>query len=185
MKKLSLLTLCFAVGAALGALSLRAEDKPLVSNLSVGGTTSLPAIDHMVYLSFLPEPAELMKDAEAAGLKVLRLDKTSDKVVVSYQYPDGHTATLGYALLSSAGNGDRVSNRTQVTERVVVSTERDPEIVYVERPYRTNVIYRDYYDDFWPPLVLGLGLGWATSWHGGGHYYGGYHGGYHGGGHRH
>jgi len=183
MKKLSLLTLCFAVGAALCALSLRAEDKPTVSNVTsgVGATAALPAIDHMVYLSFLPEPAELMRDAEIAGLKVLRLDKTADKVVVSYQYPDGHTATLGYGLLSSAGNGDRVTTRT--SERTVVSTERDPEIVYVERPYRSTVVYRDYYDDFWPPLVLGLGLGWATSWHGGGHYHGGYHGGWHGGRH--
>ncbi|MES1167559.1 MAG: hypothetical protein ABUL61_00175, partial [Oleiharenicola lentus] len=128
MRKLSLLTLCFAVGAALGALSLRAEDKPVVANVTGGATATLPAIDHMVYLSFLPEPAELMKDAEAAGLKVLRLDKTADKVVVSYQYPDGHTATLGYALLSTAGNGDRVTSRGDVTERTVVA-DRDPEIV--------------------------------------------------------
>jgi hypothetical protein len=183
MRKLSLLTLCFAVGAALGALSLRAQDKPVVSNLAAGTTAALPEIDHMVYLSFLPEPAELMKDAEASGLKVLRLDKTADKVVVSYQYPDGHTATLGYALLSSAGKGDRVASRP--AERTVISTEREPEIVYVERPYSTRVVYRDHYDDFWPPLVLGLGLGWATSWHGGGHYYGGHHGSWHGGGRRH
>jgi len=183
MKKLSLLTLCFAVGAALGALSLRAEDKPVVSNLSAGANAALPEIDHMVYLSFLPEPAELMKDAEANGLSVLRLDRLADKIVVSYKYPDGHIATLGYALLSSMRSGDRVASRT--SERTVVSTERDPEIVYVERPYSTRVVYRDAYDDFWPPLILGLGLGWATSWHGGGHYYGGFHGGYHGHGGRH
>lgn len=183
MRKLSLLTLCFAVGAALGALSLRAEDRPATSAVPA---TALPEIDHMVYLSFLPEPAELMKDAEHNGLTVLRLDRMADKIVVSYKYPDGHTATLGYALLSSMRSSDRVASRTEVAERTVVSTEREPEIVYVERPYRTRVVYRDAYDDFWPPLSLGLGLGWATSWHGGGHYYGGHHGGgYHGGGHRH
>ena len=183
MKRLSLLTLCFAVGAALGVLSLRAEDRPATSAVPA---TALPEIDHMVYLSFLPEPAELMKDAEHNGLTVLRLDRMADKIVVSYKYPDGHTATLGYALLSSMRSSDRVASRTEVAERTVVSTEREPEIVYVERPYRTRVVYRDAYDDFWPPLILGLGLGWATSWHGGGHYYGGHHGGgYHGGGHRH
>ena len=166
----------------MGALSLRAEDKPSVSNLAAGPAAAMPEVDHMVYLSFLPEPADLMADAATNGLSVLRLDRMADKVVVSYRYPDGHTATLGYALLNSVKNGERVAARTTVTERTVVATERDPEIVYVDRPYRSRVVYRDYYDDFWPPLVLGLGLGWATSWHGGGHYYGGYHG--HGGRHR-
>jgi hypothetical protein len=172
MKKLSLLTFCFAVGCALAAISLRAEDTAAVAKT--------PEIDHMVYLSFLPKPEELMADAKAGGLTITRLDKTADRVVVTYSYPDGHVATLGYALLGSARNTDRIADtRPTVTERTVVS-ERSPEIVYVDRPYRSSVVYHDYYDDFWPPLVLGLGLGWATGWHGGGHYYGGYHGGYHG-----
>ncbi len=131
----------------------------------------LPAVNHLVYLSELPESADLMKSAAANGLTVTRLDRTSDRVVVTYSYPNGQTATLGYALLSSASAGDRVAARRTVTE-----VTREPEIVYVERPYRTRVVYRDRADDFWLPLTLGLGLGWATGYHGGWHGHG--HGGW-------
>ena len=62
-----------------------------------------------------------MTDAKRNGLTVLRLDRTSDRVVVSYQYPDGHTATLGYALISAADQADRVAslNREPVASSVV------------------------------------------------------------------
>ncbi len=146
----------------------------------------------MVYLSFLPEAEDLMADAKAGGLTVLRLDKTADRVVVTYKYPDGHTATLGYGLLSSARSADRVSTRTVavdddddrpvVERRTTTVIERDPEVVYVERPYRTRVVYRDYRDDFWLPLSVGLGIGYITGHNSHGHVYyrGGYHGGYRG-----
>jgi hypothetical protein len=181
MKKLTLLALSLALGCGIAA-----------GAADTTAAVTLPAIDHMVYLSFLPEPEDLMADAKAGGLTVLRLDKTADRVVVSYKYPDGHTATLGYALLSSARNSDRVNttrtidadeDRTVVERRTTTVVERDPEVVYVERPYRTRVVYRDYNDDFWLPLTVGLGLGYITGHNSHGHYY--YRGGYHGRGWRH
>jgi hypothetical protein len=167
MRKLALLTACLALGSGIAA---RAADA------AVAATATVPEVDHMVYLTFLPEPSELMADAKANGLTILRLDQTADKVIVSYKYPDGHTATLGYARLGSSSASNRVRERTVVETRPV-----DREVVYVERPY-TRVVYRDpYWDDFWVPLTLGVGLGWVISdghgWHGG------YHGGWHGGGH--
>src|SRR6478735_7334013 len=66
-------------------------------------STDLPPVDHYVYLSQLPHPDDLIHDAAVNGLTITRLDHTADHVVVSYQYPDGHTATLGYALLGAAG----------------------------------------------------------------------------------
>ncbi len=166
MRKLAILTACLALGAGLAA---RADDAGATA------TATVPDVDHMVYLSFLPEPSELMADAKASGLTVLRLDKTADKVVVSYKYPDGHTATLGYSLLSSASSSDRIKERT-----VVETRPAEREIVYVDRPYRTRVVYSDpYWDDFWVPLTLGVGLGWVISDHHGWH--GGHQGGWHGG----
>ena len=140
----------------------------------------LPAVSHLVYLSELPESADLMKDAATNGLTVTRIDRTSDRVVVTYTYPDGGTATVGYALLSSVRNTDRVAAKARTV--TVVSTE--PEVIYYEPRYRSRYYYGDPVDNFWLPLTLGVGLGWATSYHGHGGYYGGYHGGYgHGGGH--
>lgn len=173
MKKLTLLALFLALG---GGLAARAADTATAAQM--------PEIDHMVYLSFLPDPEDLMADAKKDGLTVLRLDKTADRVVVTYKYPDGHTATLGYGLLGSARNSDRVATRTvetdddrTVVERRTTVIERDPEVVYVERPYRTRVVYRDA-DDFWLPLTLGLGIGYITGHNSHGHVY--YRGGYHG-----
>lgn len=148
--------------------------------------TGLPAVDHQVYLSELPASADLMKDAAANGLTVKRLDRTSDRVVITYGYPDGHTATIGYALLSSVGSADRVMTNPAQDKRVVVAAE--PEIIYYEPRYRTRYVYRDPVDNFWLPLTVGFGLGWATSYPR--YFYGGYYGhghGYshgHGGSHR-
>lgn len=169
MKLLSFLTVSLALA---GAMSARAD----ASAAPAVPSAEIPEVNHYVYLSFLPEPSELMADAKANGLTILRLDKTADKVVVSYRYPDGHEATLGYALLSAAGQADRLAETRRVTPVAVP----EPEVVYYESRYPTRVVYRDaYWDDFWPPLVLGLGLGWATSGHG--HYHGGWHGHGHGG----
>ena len=162
-------TLPFLAILALTVASARAEDRPL--------SAELPQVDHMVYLSFLPDPSELKQDAAANGLTILRLDQTTDRVIVSYKYPDGHTATLGYAKLSDTSDHDVV--RPARVERRVVATP-EPEVVYYEPGYyRTRYVYSDPVDNFWVPLTLGLGLGWATSWHGGhdGCYHG--HGGWH------
>jgi len=150
-------------------------------------SAALPVIDHQVYLSELPESADLMQDATANGLTITRLDRTSDQVVVTYSYPDGHTATLGYAKLSAAARAERVAARqarpTEARDVTVVTAE--PEIIYYEPRYsRTRYVYRDPFDDFWLPLTLGVGIGWVTGSHG--HYGGYYHGGYRGhGGRRH
>lgn len=131
---------------------------------------ALPEVDHMVYLSALPDTDALMADAKSNGLTVLRLDKTADRVVITYKYPDGHTATLGYGLLGSAPAKDRLRERpVEVVERTTTVVERAPEIVYVERPYRERVIYRDTRDDFWLPLTIGLGIGYISGHHH--HYY--------------
>ncbi|HWA26426.1 MAG TPA: hypothetical protein VG734_12270 [Lacunisphaera sp.] len=137
----------------------------------------LPVADHMVFLGELPESAELMKNAAANGLTITRLDRTSDRVVVTYSYPGGQTATMGYALLSSVGNNDwvapkQVVRETRVVEqRPVTVVTREPEVVYYEPSYpRTRVVYRDPVDDFWLPLTLGVGIGWVT-----GHNHGYYH----------
>lgn len=164
-----------------------------------------PAVDHYVYLSFLPKASELTQDAKTNGLTILRIDELSDRVIVSYQYPDGHTATLGYALLGSkpaqvsrpAPVATEVRPVAQSTARYVVA-DRDPEVVYVAPPTTRVYYYNDPWYNYWAPLTVGFGVGWATSYYGGhyhshgGHYHGGYHGGhgggyhggYHGGGNR-
>lgn len=161
MKTFSLFTLCLALGSGLAAY---ADDVP--------AGVKIPEPDHLVYLSFLPEPSELMADAKANGLEILRLDKTADRVVVTYKYPDGHTATLGYARLGSAGSNDRVVARTQPRSTAVYTQDRtvvvkdEPEVVYIEREpvVRERVIYRDR-DDFWLPLTIGLGIGYVSGHH--------------------
>lgn len=164
MKTLSLFTLCLALGSGLAAY---ADDVP------AGAQTPTP--DHLVYLSFLPEPSELMADAKANGLEILRLDKTADRVVVTYKYPDGRVATLGYARLGTAGSNDRVVARTEPRSTAVYTQDRtvivkeEPEVVYVEREpvvVRERVVYRD---NFWTPLTVGLGLGYISGHHH--HYY--------------
>jgi hypothetical protein len=142
--------------------------------------TTLPAVDHQVYLSELPASADLMQDAAANGLTITRIDRTNDQVVVTYSYPDGHTATLGYAKLSAAGRAERVAARQArpTAERDVTVVTSEPEIIYYEPRYRTRYVYRDPWDDFWLPLTLGVGIGWVSGSHS--HYGGYYHGGYRG-----
>lgn len=158
-------TLPFLAILALAVATARADDQPVPAG-------ELPQADHMVYLSFLPDPSVLTQDAKANGLEILRIDRTADKVFVTYKYQDGHTATLGYAKLSAASNRDEVRPARRVVREVVTP---EPEVVYYEPGYRTRYVYSDPVDDFWVPLTLGIGLGWATSWHGGhGHYYHGH-----------
>lgn len=180
MKKLSLLLLCFALGCLLTAAQ--------AAEVPAGAKTPEP--DHLVYLSFLPEPSELMADAKANGLEILRLDQTADRVVVTYKYPDGHTATLGYVLLGSARDNARVVARVQprstavYTQDDTVIVKKEPEIIYVEREPRTRVVYRDRYDDFWLPLTVGLGIGYISHHHSL-HWHRPHHRHYHYRGHRH
>jgi hypothetical protein len=171
MRTLSLLSLL-----ALAVSSTFAAD----ATTTPAAPAALPVIDHQVYLSELPASADLMQSAAANGLTVKRLDRTSDQVVVTYSYPDGHTATLGYAKLSAAGRAERVAARPSrpTAERDVTVVTSEPEIIYYEPRYRTRYVYRDPWDDFWLPLTLGVGIGWVSGSHS--HYGGYYHGGYRG-----
>jgi hypothetical protein len=169
MKTLSFLALLTLVVASARAQS----DEPAVR------AGELPQVDHMVYLSFLPDVSVLKQDAKANGLEILRVDRTADQIIVNYRYPDGHTATLGYSKLSADSDRDVVRPAAPTQRRVVRQVVTpEPEVVYYEPGYRTRYVYSDPVDNFWVPLTLGIGLGWATSWHGGhGHYYHG-HGGW-------
>ncbi len=163
-------TLPFLAILALTVATVRADVPPVPAG-------ELPQADHMVYLSFLPDVSVLTQDAKANGLEILRIDRTADKVLVTYKYQDGHTATLGYAKLSADSDRDVVRPAPPVERRVVRQVVTpEPEVVYYEPAYRTRYVYSDPVDNFWVPLTLGIGLGWATSWHGG-HYH--YHGGWH------
>jgi hypothetical protein len=161
--------------------------------------TDLPPVDHYVYLSQLPHPEDLMHDAAANGLTITRLDQTADHVVVTYQYADGHIATLGYALLGAAGTRSNpiVLNSpapaahssaqvSQVDGGSTVVVHQDPQVVYVDHSYPAYYGYPYYgypYYGYWAPLTVGIGIGWSTAYYGGGHYHGGYYGGHsHGGG---
>jgi hypothetical protein len=165
-------TLSFLAILAFAACTARAYEQPVPAG-------ELPQADHMVYLSFLPDVSVLTQDAKANGLEIVRIDRTAEKVFVTYKYQDGHTATLGYAKLSADSDRDVVRPAAPVERRVVREVVTpEPEVVYYERAYRTRYVYSDPIDNFWAPLTLGIGLGWATSWHGGhGHYYHG-HGGW-------
>lgn len=166
MKKLLIATLLLA-----GGLAAQAADT------APAAPTTLPEVDHWVYLSELPNPAELTQNAAANGLTVQRLDQTADAVVITYKYPDGVVGTMGYKLLSAVRTSDRVVARVQPPSRAVYTTgdtttvvvKDDPEIIYVEREPRTRVVYRER-DDFWLPLTLGLGIGYVTGHHSHHHY---------------
>ena len=151
--------------------------------------STLPVVNHLVYLAKLPTPAELMKGAAAQGSTITRIDQTSDSVVVVYQYASGRTDTFGYTLLSAATTTE---NPGQVSVQPGAPAPA-PTVVYAQPvPQTTTVIYRDsepiyytpryvrYYDpvaDFWGPLALGVGIGWIgghDSWHGGRHGCGGW-----------
>src|SRR6187551_3126779 len=160
-------------------------------------STELPAVDHYVHLKFLPKPSELAQDAKMNNLTILRIDELADRVIVSYQYPDGHSATLGYMLLGSEGTAAAPQQPAAVTSSANVSTARytvaarDPEVIYVSRP-TTTVYYTDpYYYNAWAPWTVGFGVGWSSAYYGsyyrpypyygyygGGHYHGGHHGGH-------
>ena len=151
-------------------------------------------IDHVVYLAKLPSPDELLRGAELKATPIIRMDQTSDRIVVVYQYAGGRTVTFAYSLLSSASASHvSVSQPASSANYTVVTPTPAPPVtstvVYVQSEpvyYAPRVRYYDSAWDFWAPFAVGVGFGWV-----GGHNYGhggyGYgHGGYgHGGGHGH
>jgi len=174
--------------------SAKAEDiaKPapapaVADNPPDASSTDEPSvIDHVVYLAKLPTPDELVKGADAKGTPILRMDQTSDRIVVVYQYSGGRTVTFAYTLLSSSNAPAPVASGKNTDYRVATPTPappvtrtttvvyQDPDVVY----YQPRVRYYDPAWDFWTPLAIGVGLGWGFGGHG--HYHGGYGGGWHG-----
>jgi hypothetical protein len=153
-------------------------------------------INGVVYAQTLPTPTALMKDAEAEGLTIVRMEQSPEKIVVVYQYPNG--ATRAFAYTTSVATTTQVVERpaapampiSSATYSVVQAPAPTTTVVYTEpaRVYYTPN-YAGYYDPWypWAPLALGVGLGlsWDYGHHGyyGGHYRG--HGGYYGGRGRH
>lgn len=138
-------------------------------------------IDHVVYLAKLPTPDELVKGADTKGTPILRMDQTSDRIVVVYQYSGGRTVTFAYTLISSPNaptpTASRVVTPTPAppVTRTTTVVYQDPDVVY----YEPRVRYYDPAWDFWTPLAVGIGLGWGFGGHG--YHGGGWHG--HGGWH--
>ncbi len=183
-----------AVGLTAG-ISAKADDvarpapAPAVASMpSDSGSTDEPTvIDHVVYLAKLPTPDDLVKGADAKGTPILRMDQTTDRIVVVYQYSGGRTATFAYTLLSASANAPAPTANSQYrvvtpspAPRVAPTTTvvyQQPDVVY----YEPRVRYYDPAWDFWTPLAVGIGLGWGFGGHG--HYYGGGHGYGHGGWH--
>jgi hypothetical protein len=166
-----------------------------------GAAATPPApitINGVVHVQTLPTPPSLMKDAEAEGLTILRMDQSPDRIVVAYQYPNGVTRTFAYTtrVESSAPVAAPVAApaASPVTSAIplstatysVVSQAAPTTIVYSQpAPVYYTPTYVRYYDPYyypWAPLALGVGIGmsWNHGYYGGhGHYYGG-HGHYYG-----
>jgi hypothetical protein len=170
---------------------------PAVSAGSDRNAVEEPAIiDHVVYLARLPTPDELVRGAELKATPIVRMDQTTDRIVVVYQYAGGRTVTFAYTLLSTAGSSRAPVAVSSNANYTVVAPPPPPPVtttvVYAEPGtvyYAPSVRYYDPAWDFWTPLAVGIGLGWGFGGHYGyGHGYshgyggGGWHGGH--GGHR-
>lgn len=190
--------LIFALAGAAGRADeiVKPTPAPVVKDDLDQNLSDEPAvIDHVVYLAKLPSPDALIKAADQKGTPVLRMDQTSDRILVVYQYAGGRTVTFAYTLLSTAGS-PHASTVMPPSSAAYSVVEPSPApgtttVVYQEQPpvvyYTPSVRYYDPAWDFWTPLAVGIGLGWGFgghSYHGGYHggFGGGYHGGYHGGG---
>ncbi len=179
---------------AITCLPLRAEQTVASSadatsaSAAVAPATAMPAepvtFDHLVYLARLPSPAELQQGAKVQGATIARIDQTSDRIVVVYEYSNGRTVTFAYTLLSAAANYPTPVARTDApapaSPVVYTPSVPAPQVVYTqpETVYYTPSYVR-YYDpawDFWTPLALGVGIG-LIGGHGHG-WYGGWHGGH-------
>lgn len=186
--------LLLIAGLSVG-VSARADDivkptsAPFVSSSTERNSVDEPAvIDHVVYLARLPSPDELVKGAELKATPIVRMDQTTDRIVVVYQYAGGRTVTFAYTLLSSAGSAQAslVPQGSGAEYQVLAAPPAPPAtrtVVYAEPDvvyYSPRVRYYDPAWDFWTPLAVGIGLGWGFGGHGHG-YGGGWHG--HGGWH--
>ena len=157
---------------------------PIVRGQDNGAATTQPApitVNGVVHVQTLPTPPSLMKDAEAEGLTILRMEQSPDRIIVVYQYPSGATRAFAYTtrvettvapVASAVTSAMPLSTATysvvsQAAPTTVVYTQ--PSTVY----YTPN--YVRYYDPYyypWAPLALGVGIGmtWNYGYYGhGGH----------------
>jgi hypothetical protein len=186
---LSAALLVFAVSGLAAAAQDTNTNPPPAAAPSVAAPAAATTINGLVYVAQLPTPTQLLKDAEAEGLTIARIDQSPDKLVVVYQYPDGHTRAFAYQPMTSAAPAAPVAPVSSATYTVISTPPPAPNVIYSQP---ATVIYQQpptvyystrYYDpvwDFWAPLAIGVGIGWSTGGHG--HYYhgGGYYGGHHG-----
>ena len=187
------------LAAAVSGTAVFAQNNAAPADSSTIGVSAAPqvaapvAINGVVYVEKLPTPTQLMTEAEAEHLTITRMDQSSNRIVVVYQYPDGRSRAFAYSTVPPSAN-DQVVMATPVNNSTATYTMISPPsappaagttVVYSQPA--TRVVYYEspsyvrYYDpawDFWAPLAIGVGLGWGFGGHG--HYYGGYHGGHHG-----
>jgi hypothetical protein len=176
-------TQVLVLAAFLGAGTFALAQDPAAP---AGNTAKLPVVTRMVYLPQLPTPSSLQKDAAAQGAVIQRLDRTDDRIVVVYQYADGRTENVGYALLSPENTKSVPATTTpaapaKAAEITVVSAT--PSTVVYTQP--ATVVYASpyYYDPFyWAPVSFGISFGYYSGYY---PYYYGRGGYYHGGGHPH
>jgi hypothetical protein len=178
------------LAAALPGAAIFAQDKTAPAPVAVSPAPSPAAvpINGFVYVEKLPTPTQLISEAEAEHLTILRMEQTASRIVVVYQYTNGTTRAFAYTTSTPTSNDQvQIVAPASTASYMISSPSTPPPTVVYAQP---NVVYYDsypryvqYYDpawDFWAPLAVGVGLGWGFGWHGG--YHGGYYGG-HGGGH--
>lgn len=189
MKTTSLFPAILLAVAVSGTAALAQENAPATpadaAAPAVAPAAAPITVNGVVYVDKLPTPTALLKDAEAEGLTIARMDQSPDRMVVVYQYPNGSTRAFAYTTTVNGAPAPvatatvpvstatyRVVSAPQPTTTVVYT---QPETVYYEPRY---VRYYDPVWDGWAPLAIGLGIGlsWHDGWHGGG-WHGG-HGGW-------
>lgn len=199
MKAPSFLSAVLLATTVAGSSVLAQDSNPTTSSPAPVTAPAAPTVVHgVVYVEKLPTPTSLLKDAEAEGLTIIRMEQSPDRLIVVYQYPSGATRAFAYtttvtAATMTAASPAAQSNRLSSATYTLVSAPPpnvqvvypEPPTVYYEQPATIYYPprYTRYYEPVWngwAPLALGLGIG--LSWHHGG-YYDGYHGGHYDGHH--
>jgi hypothetical protein len=181
MKTSSLFPTILLAVAVLGTTALAQDNSTPAPAAQASAAPTV--INGFVYVAKLPTPTQLLKDAEAEGLTIARMDQSADRIVVVYQYPDGRTRTFAYTPAAALGSAPMIQaaplTTANATYTVVSAPPPTTTIVYVDPSpvYYSTRYYRSYDPawDFWAPLTLGVGLGWASGGHHCWHGYGGWH----------
>lgn len=165
MKLFNLSALLVAASFAATVVHAQNNPAPTASAPAVTAPAAPGAIDGFVYVEKLPSPTQLLSDAEAEHLTVVRMEQSADRILVVYRYPNGQTRAFAFSTALPSGPAPATPAGANPQ---VVYTVAEP--VYYYGPPR----YVRYYDpvwDFWAPLSIGIGLGWG---------FGGYHHVHHG-----